>query len=207
MNLGAPRFLHVPMPLVRAAARIGEFVPGTLLDRESLGMLVRGNTASPDVFSAVLERPPREPASFVESDYASAIAAQARLRWLLPLLRAALAFVWIFTGVVSLALYPVAESFALLARVHLEGAAATIALYGAALIDILFGIGIYVLRRGRQWLWRAQMLVILAYTALITLFLPEFWVHPYGPVLKNLPLLAAILLLHEFEPRASRVEP
>ena len=34
---------------------------------------------------------------------------------------------------------------------------------------------------------------------IITIFLPEFWLHPYGPLTKNLPMLAAILLLHEFE--------
>jgi hypothetical protein len=43
------------------------------------------------------------------------------------------------------------------------------------------------------------MLLILGYTVLITIFLPEFWLHPYGPVLKNLPLFAAIVFLHEFE--------
>jgi hypothetical protein len=29
--------------------------------------------------------------------------------------------------------------------------------------------------------------------------LPEFWLHPYGPVLKNLPMLAALWLLLELE--------
>ncbi|MFO7189016.1 MAG: DoxX-like family protein [Pseudomonadota bacterium] len=29
--------------------------------------------------------------------------------------------------------------------------------------------------------------------------LPEYWLHPFGPLLKNVPLFAVILLLHEFE--------
>ena len=62
------------------------------------------------------------------------------------------------------------------------------------------GIGTLVLRR-RRLLWLAQAAVIVAYTLLITIWLPEFWLHPYGPVVKNIPLLAAIFLLYEMEPR------
>ena len=37
------------------------------------------------------------------------------------------------------------------------------------------------------------------YTVVITVWLPEFWAHPFGPVLKNLPLLAALLLVLQLE--------
>ena len=43
-------------------------------------------------------------------------------------------------------------------------------------------------------MWAAQLLLIGGYTLLITLFLPEYWLHPYGPISKNLPLMAAICL-------------
>jgi uncharacterized protein YbjT (DUF2867 family) len=202
MGLGEPRYLHVPMVLMRAAAALGERVSRTLLDRDALAMLMRGNVASADSVTAVLGRPPRGVEVFIERASARGIANDARLTWLLPLLRATVALVWIVTGIVSLGVYPVAESYALLERVGLEGAAASIALYGAALLDLAFGFGIFLMRH-RRWLWRAQMLLILVYTVIITIYLPEFWLHPYAPVLKNLPLLAAILMLHEFEQRAS----
>jgi hypothetical protein len=67
----------------------------------------------------------------------------------------------------------------------------------AALLDIGFGIASLVARS--RWLWRAQLAVVIAYTAIITVWLPEFWAHPFGPVLKNLPLLAALLLLLQLE--------
>ena len=74
------------------------------------------------------------------------------------------------------------------------------ALYGAALLDLAFGVGVYALEPPRRrWLWRAQMLLILAYSVIIALALPEYWLHPFGPLLKNVPLFAVILLLHEFE--------
>lgn len=198
MGLGETHFVQVPLPLVRAAATLGDRLPGMLLDRESLGMLIRGNIATPAPITAVLGRRPRPVESFIPPAAARALADAARLAWLLPLLRVTVAMVWIVTGIVSLGVYPVNESYALLARVGLAGAAATVALYGAALLDLVLGVATLTMRRRRR-LWQAQMLLIVGYTLIITVFLPEFWLHPYGPVLKNLPLLAAILMLHEFD--------
>jgi uncharacterized protein YbjT (DUF2867 family) len=196
MGLGNGPLLRVSMRLVRAAATLGDRVPGLLLDRETLGMLVRGNTAPADGISSVLGRPPRGVECFVRNEHAASIANRARLAWLLPLLRLSIAAVWIVTGIVSLGVYPVDESYELLARVGLTGTVASIALYGAAGMDLLLGIAMLVMPRSRR-LYKVQIAVILAYTAIITAWLPEFWLHPYGPVLKNLPLLAGILVLHE----------
>ena len=72
-------------------------------------------------------------------------------------------------------------------------------LAGAAAIDIALGIATLVARS--RWLWRFQIAIIVAYTAIISVGLPEFWAHPFGPVLKNLPILAALLLLLQLEDR------
>jgi len=202
LGLGRARFVPVPMWLMRIAARVCARLPRALLDSESLAMLVRGNVASSAAIAAVLGRPPRPVEAFVRREHASALATQARLAWLLPLVRASVAIVWIAAGVLSLGLYPVAESYAMLARVGLTGVAATLALYGAAALDLAFGIAIFVVR-DRRWLWRAQMLLIAAYSVIIAVCLPDYWLHPFGPVVKNLPMLAAIALLHELEPRHS----
>jgi hypothetical protein len=39
----------------------------------------------------------------------------------------------------------------------------------------------------------------MAYSVVIAIMLPEYWLHPFGPLLKNLPMLAAIVTLHELE--------
>ena len=109
-------------------------------------------------------------------------------------MRLALAAMWIATGIVSLWLYPREASLALLAEVGLRGAVADVALVTAALLDIALGIGLLV-RRWRQPVYLAQLLLVLGYTVIITLWLPAQWLHPFGPVLKNLPLLAMILAL------------
>ncbi len=193
--------LPIPMPLVRLAARLGRLWPGALLDDDTLAMLERGNTAPADDTVALLGRPPRAATQFVARDQAAGAATLAQLGWLASLLRWSIALVWIWTGIVSLGLYPVAESYALLARLDLHGALATVLLYGAALLDLAFGVATLALRRHRRAMWLAQMGLIAGYTLLITWRLPEFWLHPYGPILKNLPMLAAIATLMTLEDR------
>lgn len=196
MGLGRAHFMPVPLPLVRLAAAAGKILPGSLLDPETIQMLERGNTADAGAITALLGRAPRPARDFVGQARNTRL--QALLNWLLPVLRFSIALVWIFTGIVSLGVYPVSESYALLARVGITGMLAPVMLYGAALMDLAFGIAILVMHK-RRLLWLAQLAVILFYTAIITWRLPEFWIHPYGPLLKNLPMLAAIWLLFELE--------
>jgi len=200
MSMGNAHFLPVPAALVRAGAAAAPFLPGSLLDQETLQMLERGNTADAAPVSMLLGRAPRAAGDFIGKTEARTVRIQAQLNWLLPLLRWSIALVWIVTGIVSLGLYPVEDSYALLARVGITGMLAPLMLYGAAVLDLAFGIGILVLRK-RRLLWLAQAALILFYTAIISWRLPEFWLHPYGPLLKNLPMLAAIWMLLELEDR------
>lgn len=198
IGLRRTRRFGVPMPLMRLMASIAQWLPRSLLDRETLAMLEAGYTADPSVTHSLLGRKPREVSAFVEPRYRDATRQQAQLTWLLPLLRVCIAAVWIWTGIVSLELYPVEESYALLARVGVDAAFAPLLLYGAALLDFAFGIATLALSR-RRLLWLAQMALIVGYTAIITIKLPEFWLHPYGPILKNLPMLVGIYMLYVLE--------
>ncbi len=116
----------------------------------------------------------------------------------LRLLRLSIAFVWIATALVSALLYPPEQSYQLLARTGVPAAWAPLMLYGAAGVDLLIGLGIVLLAR-RRWLWLAQLGLIGFYTALIAWKLPEYLLHPYGPLIKNVPMLAAIWLLYQAE--------
>ena len=108
--------------------------------------------------------------------------------------------VWIVTGIVSLGLYPVELSYQLLERVGVPRPLAPAFLYSAAALDLAFGLATLLMRH-RKPLWLAQIAVILGYTAIITARMPEFWLHPYGPLLKNIPMLAGIYLLYRMERR------
>lgn len=196
-----PRFLTIPKPFMRLIARLGSRLPGGFLDSETLNMLERGNTASSANIQALLGRPPRGPRLFVQPAYARAVGIQARMRWLLPILRVSIAMVWVITGIVSLGVYPVQASYALLARTGTPEMLMPLFLYGAAALDIALGILTLLPRRSR-WLWVAQAVLVLGYTIIISWKIPEFWLHPYGPILKNLPFLAGLWILYELEDRS-----
>jgi uncharacterized protein YbjT (DUF2867 family) len=204
LELSPGRFLPVPMPLVRLAARLGAKLPGGLLDDDTLAMLERGNVADAAPVTRLLGRPARGVERFLASIDIEGQRLAAQLGWLLPLLRLSIAAVWIVTGLVSLWGYPIADSLALLARTGFTGRLAVGLLYGAALLDLALGVATLVMRN-RRWLWIFQLGVILFYTAVITLRLPEFWLHPYGPVLKNIPLAMLIwAMLNLEEPNGLR---
>lgn len=200
--LGIPpaRSLTIPPWFMHAVATVAQVSPRSLLDRDSLAMLEAGNTADPADTRELLARAPRRAEQFVARGERGCMAQHAQLEWLLPLLRWSIAIVWIWTGIVSLGLYPRAASLTLLARTGITGVLADVALYAAAALDLALGAAILLMRR-RRLLWLAQFVLILAYTVIITIELPEFWLHPYGPILKNLPLLACIALLYRLEAR------
>ena len=200
MQLPRPWFVTVPSIFMRAIAGIAQYVPGSLLDPETLSMLEAGNTAPPNDTQRLLHGSPRPPEQLIADNQRDEMRREAQLAWLLPMLRISVALVWIWTGIVSLGLYPTQDSYELLARVGVGAALAPLMLYGAAALDLLVGLATLVMSRlGRLWL--LQLAVILGYTIIITFKLPEFWLHPYGPLSKNLVMLAAIYLLYTLEPR------
>jgi hypothetical protein len=76
----------------------------------------------------------------------------------------------------------------------LPAALAGAAVISASLLDILIGIAVAV--RWRPGLTAAVQLATMAvYTLLLTIAQPELWAGLYGPLLKNLPVAAAILAL------------
>ena len=200
-GLGKPRFVAVPLPLVRAAARIGKFTGRGLLNEQTLAMLERGNVADATPLRRLLGRDPRAVAELVPPATRTLDRAEAARFWLLPLLRGSLAVLWLVSGIVSLGLYPVSSSLRLLAAVGISSEPmARAALYGAAVLDIALGIAVIAMKR-RRLLWAAQIAVVIGYTAIITARLPQLWLEPFGPVLKNVPVLALLCFLYATEKR------
>jgi uncharacterized protein YbjT (DUF2867 family) len=191
------RVVSLPESIFLSMAKLAGHSRQSFLDGDTARMLLAGNVAAPDEFAALLGRPPRAPEHFVAPAQAEPLRRASWLAWMLPALRIAIAFVWIWTFVVSIGLYPRDQSLELLARVGIEGGWAQLALVGAACFDLALGIAtLWVGARGRaQWLWPAQLALIAFYTAAISIAMPEFWLHPFGPLSKNLPMCAAILLL------------
>jgi nucleoside-diphosphate-sugar epimerase len=200
MGLGPPRLLAVPLGLVGVVSRIGAISRRSLLDPATFAMLMRGNTGPTESIREVLQRMPRRVRDFIPPQDAASVRTAAQLQWLLPMLRWSIAAVWIATGIISFGLYPQARSFELLARVGIGASLAPLFLYGAAAMDLILGLATLVMRH-RRWLWLVQIAAIAGYTILISWRMPEFWLHPFGPLLKNVPMLAAIFTLYQLERR------
>ncbi len=201
-GLGLPRAhtLTIPAWMMQTAARVGEQLPGMLLDRETLGMLERGNTGSPEGLTTVVGHRPRDVEEFVRPDEQAARRMQATLRWIEPLLRLGIAIMWITAGIVSLGLYPVEASERLLVQIGVPESLAPLTLRGAAVLDIALGL-LTLWPRAPRRLWSVQIALVLAYTAIITWKLPALWLEPFGPVVKNLPILALLVLMRELRIR------
>jgi hypothetical protein len=109
------------------------------------------------------------------------------------LLRASLIAVWLGTAAVSL-LELNGQSAQLLQAAGLsEPRLVRTLIVGGALADLALGLALWLCPR------RATYLVALALMLLMTLaataLLPTLWLHPLGPLLKNLPIAALLWVL------------
>ncbi|VWC85374.1 NAD-dependent dehydratase [Burkholderia lata] len=191
--------IALPGPLAGAAAVLLGTLPGAIFTRDTWTMLRGGNTGDPAVVTAMLGRPPRGIDRFIGAE-AAALRRDALAMWRRPLLRGALAIVWIWTAIASAFVHPLHASLALLAPAHLTGLPALIALYAASALDFAFGIATVAAPSRR--LWVAQAALIVAYSAVIAVTMPGLLAEPFGPVLKNVPILAILLILFSEEEQA-----
>ena len=118
------------------------------------------------------------------------------------LLRGSLVVVWLATAVVSVwELH--GQSRELLAGLptawaggHALWLPTAIILAGAA-ADAVLGLWL-ALRPGRK-AYGAALLMMLAMTVLATAIQPAWWLHPFGPLTKNLPIAAILWVLLQDE--------
>lgn len=118
------------------------------------------------------------------------------------MLRASLVVVWLATAVVSVwELH--GQSRELLAGLptawaggHVPWLPTAIILAGAA-ADAVLGLWL-ALRPGRQ-AYGAALLMMLIMTLLATAIHPAWWLHPFGPLTKNLPIAAILWVLLQDE--------
>ena len=199
LGYGAPRFIKMPYALALQGAHLGGFLGNTPITRETVEMLRAGNTGDVRPF---VQQFGFEPIAFEDS--LKRTPAQQADRWmaglyfLKPLLRYAIAFLWIFTGLISAFVFPVEESYAMLARAGITGDWAPLMLYGAAATDVALGIATLMAYRINR-VGLIQISVILLYTIIITFSQFEQWLHPFGPISKNVPLIAATLIMMSLE--------
>ena len=174
----------------RTLTRLARSTGGRWLNTDALAMLARGNTADAAAITAVLGRSPRDPADFLDRTTGADLRGALTWQWFTPAMRWSVALVWLGSGITSLVGWPIARSMEMLGAVGLHGTLAWVALVSGALLDIALGLATLAWRR--RWVYLLQIATIAGYSAILTVALPGFWLHPFGPLLKNLPMLVLL---------------
>lgn len=189
------RFLKIPLGLSLLVACIAEYFVPSPVNADALKMLQHGNTGNVQQFvNAFGYRPTSMKQVLRQQPPLTGDYLDARLYFLLPLFKFSLALLWITTGLISDFGFPVESSNSMLNQVGIPEFLAPIFLYGAAGLDIGLGVALLFSNHLRLVVI-LQITIMLTYTIFITIGIPEFWLHPFVPVSKNIPLIIATLLL------------
>lgn len=112
----------------------------------------------------------------------------------LDVLRFSLGFLWLWSGIQP-ALTAADMSLDLLGRAGIAAEWQTVAFYASSALDIFFGILCFTKFRNYRLLWLSQFTVVLGYSVIVACRLPEMWLHPFAPLIKNVPILAVLFYL------------
>lgn len=107
-------------------------------------------------------------------------------------MRLGVAIIWLWTAYVSWFIYPHAESLDWLRRSGIPYQTERV-FAASCLLDLAMGIASCLI--GRAWLWWLQCALVGGYTIVIAIALPEFLVHPFGPIVKNIAVLLCLAML------------
>lgn len=109
------------------------------------------------------------------------------------LMRPSLIAVWLGTAAAS-AIERHGQSAALLAGVGITDSSwQAMLIHGGLLGDLVVGLALW-LRPGRAS-YGAALALMVVMTAVATVLDPALWLHPLGPLLKNLPIAAMLIHL------------
>ena len=107
-------------------------------------------------------------------------------------IRISMAFLWLLSGITSL-FWGRGIGLDVLAAAGITGDCAIACLWTGSLLDIFLALWLLLGWRLRICM-QLQIAVILVYSLLLKLIAAEFWLHPFGPVSKNIPLLVLLFI-------------
>ncbi|MCH9053479.1 MAG: DoxX-like family protein [Proteobacteria bacterium] len=164
-------------------------------------MLARGNVGRQGAFETLAETSGVRPRSVREVLRRAPSHVQdrwhARLYFLRPALRIALALIWIVSGLAGL-LHPLDQSARLLTQTGIAGAATAPLVYGASGVDIVLGLAVLAQFHTRIAGW-LMFLSVIGYTFFLGIWMPALWFDPFGALIKNIVLFPAILVMIALE--------
>ena len=205
LGLGEALWLPMPMALMRLGARLAEWVPQRVFSRDTLLLLERGNVPARNAAPVLLGRLPAGLAEgLAVTPPRPAFETRVELGTPVELvLRSALAFLWIYTAAISAWLPERSGVLELLARCGFTGTAGHAALAASCALNL--ALGTLTLLRPSVLLYAMQSTAVVGYTLTAAISAPELTLDHCGPLVKNLPVLACVVVL--WLARASRAVP
>jgi uncharacterized protein YbjT (DUF2867 family) len=192
LGFGQARFVCVPMPVMRVLGRLGDLLGTGPISTNSLTQMIAGNAADGVAFARAVGFQPRHLGDALRDRPAQVQDRwHARLFFLAPALKITLIWMWLASAYLGLA-YGEPQTLALLARLGLSADWSNPLRIGTSFADLAIAILLLFDRRTR-WATATQFGMVLIYTLVLSVALPQLWRDPLGPLLKNLPILLAIL--------------
>jgi uncharacterized protein YbjT (DUF2867 family) len=191
LGFGRSKFLSIPMPIMRAFARIGDVIGSGPISSNSLSQLVAGNAGDSAAYAKAIGFEPRR-----LDDALSSRPAQVQDRWharlffLAPAITAVLIVLWLASAWLGM-FHGKEAATQIVNGLGLPSAMIEPLRIGGSLADVAIAILVFMDKRAR-WSTIVQMVFVLGYTVTITMASPELWLDPLGPLLKNLPILMLI---------------
>lgn len=194
-HLGPALWLPVPMPLMRLGAWAAEVLPQQVLCRDTISMLERGSVPADNATARLLGRAPSSLAhGLVVTPPRSLIDLHVEMPAAVVLaLRLSIAFMWLYTALVTASMPQASGVLVLLARCGFEGRAGVVVMFASCLLNGV--LGMLLLRRPAPWVWPLQIGAVLGYTLTAAWNMPELALDHCGPLVKNVPVLALLVLL------------
>lgn len=115
--------------------------------------------------------------------------------------RLGLAFLWLWTAAVTYFVWPRDDTLSWLESLW-PGLGTPLWLAASCVLDAAMGVASLVWPRKR--LWQAQFALTAVYSVGLAVALPWSWSHPFGPLTKNLAVMATMLFLALQESRRGR---
>jgi nucleoside-diphosphate-sugar epimerase len=196
------KLIFIPLWMIRLGSIFGDLIPYSAMNTTSYKMLVQNNVTTEEETKKFHQQ-----IGFVPRDFSTGLYSQpstvqdhwhARLYFLKPLLQISIAFIFLFTAICSMFIYPKAVSYALLAKMGVSRVWQPILLYGASIINAALGIAMLCSYKIKK-VCSLQIIMILIYSLIITWKLPYLWFDPFGSIAKNIPLLVTILVFLALE--------
>lgn len=202
LGFGKAFNISIPIRILSFLSIFGNFFRNSPISTTGLKILCQDNISTPENYQKLIATSGISPSGFSEILIKTPSQVQdrwhARLFFLRPLLRLSLAFLWIFTAMITAFFYPTEKSLQLLEQVGLNAFFSSLALYGSCLVD--FALGLATLFNYKiKWVGLLQCVLILGYTLIISIKMPYFWLYPFGPISKNVPILLATGIMMALE--------